>query len=224
MAASEATPRHARSRGVDPAAGREAGSRRGGVERRRRSAGRAARAPRALSRWAARGAARPRSPRTHGRAPRSRRGPPTGRRRPDREREPLPVSGCTSSANCSPITGIRSSAVVDDVVAQRRVVIEHEPEHRDEREQQREQREERVVGDQRGEARRTVLAELLHARRPGTRPARAGAASRRTKRPGLSAPSPHPSPPPRTMQRKPICAVEVSIVSPCRAAGRKRRQ
>ena len=50
---------------------------------------------------------------------------------------------------------------VDDVVAQRRVALEDEPEDRDEREQQREQREERVVGAQRGEARGPVLAELL---------------------------------------------------------------
>ena len=53
---------------------------------------------------------------------------------------------------------------IDHVLAQRRVVVEHEPEHGHEREQQREQREEGVEGDQGREVRRAVLAELLRHR------------------------------------------------------------
>ena len=73
---------------------------------------------------------------------------------------PLPVSGCTSSPSCAPITGIRASAESTMSSLERRVVLEHEPEDRDEREQQREEREERVVGDQRRVGGRPVVTEL----------------------------------------------------------------
>jgi hypothetical protein len=53
---------------------------------------------------------------------------------------------------------------VEHVLLELRVVLEDEAEDRDERQQQREQREERPVGDERGEARRLVLLELLEHR------------------------------------------------------------
>jgi hypothetical protein len=90
--------------------------------------------------------------------------------RPQRSEQPYSERRAASGEGLNLVGELRANhrdlgeGRVEDVVVQRRVVLEHEPEDRDEGEQQWEQREERVERHQRAEARRAVLAELLNHR------------------------------------------------------------